>query len=106
MKKALVLIILFTSVTLACHKKSLPVITDRTNEPIAPKPLIADVTPDLALGKSLFENRCSRCHDAPDPKKYNAMQWDGYLGIMMPRARLNPEQKVHVTAYVKANCLK
>jgi cytochrome c5 len=88
----------------ACHKNTIPVITTRTNEPVAPKPVIADVKPDIAMGKTLYETRCNRCHDAPDTKKYNAQKWDGYLSIMMPRARLSPEQKVHVTAYVKANC--
>ena len=63
MKKWILFLTLCTSVFIACHKKAIPEITDRTIQPEAPKPIVADVNPDLAIGKTLYDTRCARCHD-------------------------------------------
>jgi hypothetical protein len=90
----------------ACQKKTLPTITTRTTEPARPVTVVADVKPDIATGKIIFTNRCDRCHTLPDPFQYTAQRWDGILSIMIPRARLDKQQEIHVTAFIKANCLK
>ncbi len=100
MKKAFFFLLLLT-IVIACNRKALPVITDRTKEPSAPVSRAVNVKPDIVLGKTIYTTRCARCHDLYEPSKYTAERWDGILKIMIPRARLTPEESVHVTAYVK-----
>ena len=105
MKKFLVISIL-TLTVLACNKKAIPVITDRTIDPPKPESPVANVKPDLVIGQRVFTNKCGKCHDLPDPAKYTAERWDGILRTMIPRAGISREQEVHVTAYIKANAAK
>lgn len=88
---------------MACSKKSLPTISARTTEQPLPAKKIINVTPYLVKGKSIFTNYCGQCHDLPKPDQYTTQRWVGILSYMIPRARLNDEQGVHVTAYLKAN---
>jgi cytochrome c5 len=91
----------------ACTKKSLPTITARTSEPSRPVTAsTADIIPDLETGKTIFTNRCGRCHGLPEPAKYTSQRWETILATMIPRARLDKEQEVHITAYLKANAAK
>jgi mono/diheme cytochrome c family protein len=101
-----IFLILLVGIIQACQQRSLPTITTRTAEPERPVSKVSNVTPDAAIGKTIFTNRCSKCHALPDPVQYSSQRWDGILSVMNLRARLNEEQVVHVTAYIKANCLK
>ena len=91
---------------IACQKKSLPVITGRPRVTTVAANDSISVVPDISRGKQLFSVRCARCHDAPDPVKYSQAKWDSVLLVMMPRARLNREQQIHVTEYVKSASAK
>lgn len=106
MKKYLPVLLLFV----ACSKKSVPLITSRDAEkPNVLKevyPPEGTVKPDLAVGKTLFTNRCGRCHGLPDPAAHHAENWESILLSMIPKAKLNQEQAVHVRAYVLANAGK
>jgi cytochrome c5 len=105
--KTIIFILTILIVTIqACQKKGLPTITTRTTEPSKPVTVAVDVKPDMAMGKTIFTNRCGRCHALPDPIQYTAQRWDGILAIMIPRSRMDKEQEIHVTAYIKANCAK
>ncbi len=84
----------------------MPVITSRTTEPPAPVKSIIDVKPDIETGKTIFINRCGNCHGLPKPDDFTAKRWEGILSYMIPKARLNNEQSIHVTAYLKANAAK
>ncbi|HUM98313.1 MAG TPA: hypothetical protein PK275_10675 [Chitinophagaceae bacterium] len=94
----------------ACNRQTLPVITDRN----AAKPKIDNeiyppagtVKEDLVIGKTIFTNRCGRCHGLPDPALFQTNKWESILTIMIPRAKLNQEQAVHVRAYVLENAAK
>jgi len=94
----------------ACTKKAVPVITDRKAEP--PKRITTiyappgTVTPDTAMGKTLFSGSCNRCHGLPDLSLYRSSRWETILQVWIPRTRLNEEQAVHVREYVLANALK
>ena len=105
MKTIILMLAFFTGIIQACQKKTLPTITTRTTEPAKPVTIV-DVKPDMAIGKIIFTNRCSRCHALPEPVQFTAARWDGILSIMIPRARLDKEQEIHVTAFVKENCIK
>ncbi len=105
MKKTIVITIgLFFII--ACHKKAVPVITERNIEPFYPSKPTTAVSADLALGKTIYISRCARCHDLPKTEQYTIKRWEGILTSMIPKARLNEEQSVHLTAYVKANASK
>lgn len=99
-----ILLIIFLSV--ACTQKATPVITSRTTEPIKKEKKVLNIVPDLNEGKAIFTNRCGNCHDLPLPAQFTEKRWEGILSYMIPRARLNDEQGIHVTAYLKANAKK
>lgn len=105
MKKFFVIAILVL-IVIACNKKAMPAMSDRTVDPPKPESPVTNVKPDLAQGKIIFTNKCGKCHDLPDPAKYKAERWDGILRTMIPRAGLNRVQEVHLAAYVKENAAK
>jgi hypothetical protein len=106
MRIAVYTLIIITIVVTACTRKGLPIITERKKVPSPPAIKASDIQPDLAKGKLIFTNRCGRCHDLPKPEQYTAQRWEGILSYMNPRAGLDIEQGVHVTAYLKANAAK
>jgi cytochrome c5 len=106
MKKTMIITVIVMAVIQACQKKGLPTITARKIETVKPVTNVFDVEPDLAAGKIIFANNCSRCHDLPKPEQYTTQRWEGILSGMIPRARLNAEQGVHIKAYLKANAAK
>jgi cytochrome c5 len=101
--KRLFVIIIIAAVIIACNKKAMPVITERTTDPPPPESPVANVKPDLVIGQRVFTNQCGKCHDLPDPAKYNAERWEGILRTMIPRAGISRVNEVHVTAYIGAN---
>jgi hypothetical protein len=105
MRRVVTFLIILIVIIQACQKKALPTITTRVSEPSRPVAII-NVKPDTAIGKIIFTNRCSRCHALPLLSQFTAQRWDGILSIMIPRARLDREQEIHVTAFIKANCIK
>jgi hypothetical protein len=95
---------------MACHKKTVPVITERNAE--LPKkiesryPPQQTVPPDTVAGKSIYTTRCGRCHDLPLPAQFSATRWDDILPTMFPRARLTNEEALHVRTWVLVNAGK
>ncbi|HMK24552.1 MAG TPA: hypothetical protein VK483_00880 [Chitinophagaceae bacterium] len=106
MKTIIFFLAICTVIIQACQQKALPMITTRTTEPSKPVTAVVDVKPDAAVGKIIFTNRCGRCHALPDPVQFTAQRWDLILARMIPRARLDKEQEIHVTAFIKENCIK
>ncbi len=106
--KKITFVIFLIVLAIACQRKSVPVITERKSEPENTKTLPASTTiaPDTLIGKTVFVNRCGKCHGLPDPNQFTAKRWDAILLSMMPKARLNNEQEIHVTAYVMTNAAK
>lgn len=107
MKAISIITFLLCLAIIACHRKSMPVITERKTEPPVKQtsvyPPAMTVKPDTAQGRILFTARCGRCHALPYPSQFTAARWDGILTTMVPRARLDNNQTVHVQAYVMAN---
>lgn len=55
---------------------------------------------NLALGKTIFNNSCGKCHDLPNPTDHSAQDWVGIMNSMAPKAKLNDEQHALVYDYV------
>jgi hypothetical protein len=87
----------------ACHKRSVPIITSRTSQPIFTAPDTLHIVPDIEGGLVVFTNRCSRCHGLPVTDQYTVKRWEIIMISMAPRARLDKNQTLNVTAYVKAH---
>jgi len=102
--KRIVTILSVTLIIFSCHKKTVPVITERKAEP--PKvPVFAyppkeTVAADTITGKRIFTNRCGRCHALKQVDNYTAERWNNILKAMIPKAKLNETEAQQVTAYV------
>lgn len=55
---------------------------------------------NLALGKTIFDNSCKKCHDLPNPKDHSAQDWVGIMNSMAPKAKLNDAQHQMVYDYI------
>jgi hypothetical protein len=92
---------------MSCQPKGLPLITERKGEPVEKTAFVypprLTVSPDTVLGHRIFVNRCGRCHSIPLPGQLNIAGWDKILPVMMPRARLNNEEALHVRAWIFSN---
>jgi cytochrome c5 len=60
-------------------------------------------TKDIALGKSLYENNCAKCHKLYNPKDYNAQEWLPILAIMQQKAKISDAEHDKIYAYLIAN---
>lgn len=56
--------------------------------------------PDAAAGRSYFVNRCTQCHELPEPGEYSAVEWRALVRQMGPRAGLNPAQQRDILEFV------
>lgn len=104
------IVILLVLIVVACQKKAVPVISERKRQPppevVTTFPPPATIAPDTAIGRMVFVNRCGKCHGLPEPAQFNFEKWEGILVSMMPKAKLNEAQKIHIRAYIKENAGK
>ena len=110
MKKALS-IILIALVVWACHRKTIPsdeiVLSNKVNTTSSAKETpVIDASNLAAQGKTVYTNRCARCHGLKKTENYTSQQWEHTLKVMIPKARLNDEEAKQVTAYVMENAKK
>src|SRR5258706_13165539 len=96
MKGIYLISLLVQIVIIGCHSKTVPVITSRENDPLPPVSIVNE-PPNLETGKVIFAAKCQRCHDLPDPLKYNAQRWDAILRTMIPKARLSSQEANNLT---------
>lgn len=91
-----VLALAFVAVLLyACSSKS--------NIPTAEVPKEKVLSPELAEGKSLYENSCGRCHQLYNAKDYSAEQWKPIVLRMQKKARLDDAQGLKIYNYLTMN---
>ena len=69
------------------------------------KPAVVAVTKtnkveNLALGKTIFDNSCGKCHDLPNPTDHSAQDWVGIMNRMAPKSKLNDDQHAMVYDYI------
>lgn len=58
---------------------------------------------DLTEGKSLFEEKCSKCHDLRAPETKDAEKWHRTLNKMIPKTKVSEIEGAQIRAYVVAN---
>jgi cytochrome c5 len=61
---------------------------------------VVELTPELAAGKSLYENSCVKCHKLYEPKKFTQEEWAPILVRMQKKAHLDDVQMASVTSYI------
>lgn len=106
MKRAAISIITAVVILMACHKRSIPVITERTTEPAKPQTEIIRTIPDAEAGRIVFMNCCGRCHGLPETNVYTAKRWETILILMAPRARLTKNEMQDVMAHIHMHSKK
>ena len=60
----------------------------------------------ISNGKEVYSVKCSKCHEAHEPKEYSEAKWEKLVEWMAPRAKLEANEKEAVLAYVKYNAKK
>jgi cytochrome c5 len=58
------------------------------------------MTPELAEGKSLYENNCANCHSLYKANDFNAEQWKPIVLDMQKKAGLNDAQGQKIYNYL------
>lgn len=66
-----------------------------------------DVSPgttlaDLKRGRELYVEKCGSCHTLVLPERYPAHEWEGNVGRMQARARLDTLEKRAILQYLSA----
>src|SRR4029079_8758407 len=65
----------------------------------------AGQSPDIATlerGRKIYTTSCTECHVARPIADYSVARWRHYVGIMAPRAGLQPSDRAALEAYVVA----
>lgn len=57
----------------------------------------------LTLGRELYINRCSNCHNLYQPSSYTKEEWKKIIDAMQKRAKINDKQKESIYTYVQIN---
>lgn len=77
--------------------------SSKSNIPTAEVPKEKVLSPELAEGKSLYENSCARCHKLYDAKDFSAEQWKPIVQSMQKKARLDDAQGLKIYNYLTMN---
>jgi cytochrome c5 len=100
-------ILILTVIVFACHRKTVAssdniIISNKTNTETS-NVSNTDVT---SAGKTIYVNRCGRCHGLKNTENYTQQRWENILKSMIPKARLNDDEAKQVTAYVMEHSKK
>ncbi len=101
MKKYLFTTAFVMAILYSCNSQSTPVKAIENNDTSSNN---FGVSKDqLATAASLYEARCGKCHGLPEIKDHSAEEWKPIMDAMAPKAKLTPEEKNWVLAYVSLN---
>ena len=107
MKKIITISILVLGIA-ACHRKTAaPSSTANTTTPPTEAPKVDAAHAEMvSQGKTVYTNRCGRCHALKNTADFTPQRWEGILKSMIPKAKLNETEAQQVTAYVMDNAKK
>ncbi|ASZ09938.1 hypothetical protein KTO58_26220 [Chitinophaga pendula] len=95
MKKTVGQLLLLAVILWGCSKGISPTDTAKVKEAFAKYP--------DGEGKSLFLEKCGKCHKYQLPEFRTADKWTGIMERMAKKAKLTDTQKAAVTEFVKSN---
>jgi len=58
------------------------------------------LTPELAEGKSMYENNCAKCHNLKNPNEYTAEEWQPIMIRMQKKAKITDVEREKIYKYV------
>ncbi len=90
MKSKLIALVLLGVTIYSCSPKVAPQVTEIKKE----------LTPELAEGKSLYENNCAKCHKLYSPSDFSNEAWKPIVASMQIKARLNDIQGNSIYNYL------
>jgi cytochrome c5 len=94
--KVLALAVLATIIYSCASKSSVPMAATPKEE----IKFATVMTPELAEGKSLYENNCAKCHSLYKASDFNAEQWKPIVSRMTPKARLDETEGQKIYNYL------
>ena len=68
--------------------------------PVTPEVKKVELTPELAAGKTLYENNCARCHKLYSPTILSQEDWKPVLVRMQRKAKLDDVEMVEISNYI------
>ena len=101
--KVLALAVLAVIIYSCASKSSVPTATPEVKPTLEAKSVasVATVmTPELAEGKSLYENNCAKCHRLYDAKEFSAEDWKPIVARMQKKAHLDDISGKKIYNYV------
>ena len=99
--KVLTLALLAVIVYSCASKSSVPTTEVKKTEPTVSTTVVATVlNPELAEGKSLYENNCAKCHKLYDTKEFSAEDWKPIVARMQKKAHLEDLDGQKILNYV------
>jgi cytochrome c5 len=103
MKLKITLLAVLSMVIYSCaSKSSIPTEVAKKEEP--KEVVVANVmTPELAEGKTLYENNCGKCHKLYEVTSYSAEEWKPIVERMSKKARLSEVDGAKIFSYVAMN---
>jgi hypothetical protein len=88
-------------------EKTKPPTTDPSTLPPSLPPPNAPKGPEKPseeeMGRNIYTSSCNKCHKAKTVKNYTLVQWESILKVMVPNAKLSPEEESYLVAYIRAN---
>lgn len=90
MKSKLIALVLIGVTIYSCSPKVTPQVTEIKKE----------LTPELAEGKSLYENNCAKCHKLYSPSDFSKESWKPIVASMQIKAGLNDAQGNSIYNYL------
>jgi cytochrome c5 len=89
MKYKVIALAVLSAIIYSCASKSSVPTVDVKKEEIKKEVVkVAELTPELAEGKSLYENNCAKCHKLYDTKSFSAEEWKPIVDRMQKKAHL------------------
>ncbi len=70
------------------------------NSTQTPKEMV--LTAELMAGKTLYENRCVKCHQLYSPKEFTQEDWKPILIKMQKKAHLDDTQIASISNYISS----
>ncbi|MDR7210020.1 cytochrome c [Flavobacterium piscis] len=84
----------------SCGTKQVATATTTTPSATVAEGHEAELTPELAESKNLYENSCVRCHKLYEPKKFTQDEWKPILTRMQKKAKLDDVQIASISNYI------